>query len=210
MTGTYPFMPAAWTSTPLCALFHRQYLQGFYKVTVLFCHTDPHPQMFNVGSRRKKLEIVPKYTAGKLNRNSSNYRVLANTFCPKLVIFLFLSGSCAEANVWKFPQRGPRGFRSRQWRAGSQRRQAGRSTAWGGSRAASASCFWLQDGNSLAMVLASPWGAMGDGSACWRRVRSPMISSWPRWQPAVLEPAQSWALWFLWVTKTPFMLAGAS
>lgn len=171
---------------------------------------DPHPQMFNVGLRWKKLEIVPKYTAGKLNRNSSNYGVSVNTFCPKLAIFSFLSGSCAEANVWKLPQRGPQGFRSRQRRSGSRRRQAESSTAWGGSRAASASWFWLQDWNSLAMVLASPRGAMGDGSACWHRVRGPVISSCLRWQPAGLGPVQSWAFWFLWVTKTPFMLARGS
>lgn len=75
------------------------------------------------------------------------------------------------------------GFRSRWRRAGSRRRQARSSTAWDGSRAASASWFWLQDGNSLAMVLASPRGAMGDGSACWHCVRSPTISSCHRWQP---------------------------
>lgn len=195
MTGIHPFMPAAWTPTPPCTLFHRQYLQDFYKVTALFRHTDLHPQMFNVGSRRKKLEIVSKYTAGKLNRNSSNYGVLANTFfAPNsrffFLFFLFLSGSCAEANVWKLPQRGPRGFRSRQRSAGSRRRQAGRSTAWGGSRAAPASWFWLRDGNSLAMVLASPRGAMGDGSACWHCVRSTTISSCPRWRPALVQPVQ--------------------
>lgn len=91
MTEIHPFMPAAWTSPlpPPCALFRRLYLQDFYEVIALFFHKDLHPQMFNVGSRRKKLEIVSKYTAGKLNRNSSNYRVLVNTFCPKLAIFCF-------------------------------------------------------------------------------------------------------------------------
>lgn len=127
-----------------------------------------------------------------------------------------MRGSCAEANVWKPPWRSRQGPVHHCWAQpqfplleleSRLLTEASRSsTAWDGSRAASAPQFWLQDGNSLAMVLMSLQGAVGVGSACWHRVYSPTISSCQRWHPAELQPVWNWALWFLWVTKAPFIL----
>lgn len=65
------------------------------------------------------------------------------------------------------------------------------------------SCFWLQDGNSLAMVLASPRGAVGDGSVCWHRVRGTMLSSCPGWQPGCVRASSELGFMVPWGHQNP-------